>query len=152
VVRAILTPGAPTPVGPYSQALVHDGLVFASGQIPLDPKTGALVGGAIEAQAERVLENLRAVLDAAGSGLAHVLRTTVYVTDLSSFARINAVYARYFDASPQPARATVQVAALPLGSQIEIDAIAAVRPKRTRQKRAARPRAKRASAGSTRSR
>jgi 2-iminobutanoate/2-iminopropanoate deaminase len=150
-VRAILTPGAPTPVGPYTQAIVHDGLVFASGQIPLDPQTGALVAGEIEAQAERVLENLRAVLEAAGSGLGQVLRTTVYLTDLALFARMNRVYARYFDAPPPPARATVQVAALPLGAQIEIDAVAALRPKR-RAKQKARPRAKRASAGSRRSR
>jgi 2-iminobutanoate/2-iminopropanoate deaminase len=122
--RAILTPGAPKPVGPYCQAVVHGDLVFASGQIPLDPATGALVGGPIEAQAERVLMNLRAVLEAAGSDLSRVLRTTVYVTDLSLFARVNAVYARFFATSPQPARATVQVAALPLGALIEIDAIA----------------------------
>jgi 2-iminobutanoate/2-iminopropanoate deaminase len=125
-VRAILTESAPTPVGPYSQAVVHGDQVFASGQIPLDPSSGALVEGPIEAQAERVLENLRAVLEAAGSGMSHVLRTTVYVTDLSLFARINAVYARYFSASPKPARATVQVAALPLGALIEIDAVAAL--------------------------
>jgi 2-iminobutanoate/2-iminopropanoate deaminase len=140
-VRAVLTPDAPTPVGPYSQAIVHGELVFASGQIPLDPKGGKLVPGEIEAQTERVLDNLRAVLEAAGSSLAQVVRTTVYVTDLSLFARINAVYARYFDAAPQPARATVQVAALPLGSQVEIDAVALI----------AKPRAKRASAGSRRS-
>ena len=124
--RATLTASAPLPVGPYSQAVVHGDLVFASGQIPLDPRSGALVGGPIEAQAERALENLRAVLEAAGSGMAHVLRTTVYVTDLSLFARVNAVYARYFSASPQPARATLQVAALPLGALIEIDAIASL--------------------------
>lgn len=124
--RATLTASAPSPVGPYSQAIVHGDLVFASGQIPLDPSSGKLVDGAIEAQAERALENLRAVLEASGSGLARVLRTTVYVTDLSLFARVNAVYARYFAAAPQPARATVQVAALPLGALIEIDAVAAV--------------------------
>jgi 2-iminobutanoate/2-iminopropanoate deaminase len=127
-VQGVLTRAAPTPVGPYSQAVVHAGLVFASGQIPLDPHTGALVAGPIEVQTERVLENLRAVLEAAGSGLERVLRTTVYVTDLSLFARVNAVYARTFTGSPQPARATVQVAALPLGALIEIDAIAALAP------------------------
>lgn len=125
--RAILTEAAPLPVGPYSQAIVHGELVFASGQIPLDPRTGALVTGTIEAQADRVLENLRAVLEAAGSGMPHVLRTTVYVTDLSLFARINAVYARHFSGAPHPARATIQVAALPLGALIEIDAVAALR-------------------------
>ena len=140
--KAILTPDAPTPVGPYSQAIVHGELVFASGQIPLDPQSGKLVPGEIEAQTERVLDNLRAVLEAAGSSLAQVLRTTVYVTDLALFARINAVYARYFESAPQPARATVQVAALPLGSQVEIDAVALI---------AKRRRAKKASAGSRRS-
>ena len=115
---------APAPVGPYSQAVAHAGLVFASGQIPLDPRTGKLVPGEIEAQTEQVIANLAAVLDAAGSGLARVVKTTVYVTDLALFARINAVYARHFTGSVPPARATVQVAALPLGAAIEIDAIA----------------------------
>lgn len=123
-VHAVTTGAAPAPVGPYSQAIVCDGFVFASGQIPLDPRDGKLVAGDIEAQTERVLENLRAVLDAAGSGLAQVVRTTVYVTDLSLFARVNQVYARFFASDPAPARATVQVAALPLGAQVEIDAIA----------------------------
>jgi 2-iminobutanoate/2-iminopropanoate deaminase len=125
-VRAIETAAAPLPVGPYSQAVVHGEWVFASGQIPLDPETGKLVAGPIEAQVERAIANLRAVLEAAGSSLSQVLRTTVYVTDLSLFARVNAVYARHFDSSPPPARATLQVAALPLGALIEIDAIAAL--------------------------
>ena len=115
---------APAPVGPYSQAVSHAGWVFASGQIPLDPRTGAIAPGDIEAQTERVIANLAAVLEAAGSSLARVVKTTVYVTDLSQFARINAVYARYFSAPVPPARATVQVAALPLGAAVEIDAIA----------------------------
>ena len=115
---------APAPVGPYSQAVAHAGLVFASGQIPLDPRTGKLVPGEIEAQTERVIANLAAVLEAAGSSLACVVKTTVYVTDLALFARINAVYARHFTGRVPPARATVQVAALPLGAAIEIDAIA----------------------------
>lgn len=115
---------APAPVGPYSQAVAHAGLVFASGQIPLDPRTGKLVPGEIEAQTERVIANLAAVLEAAGSSLARVVKTTVYVTDLALFARINAVYARHFTGRVPPARATVQVAALPLGAAIEIDAIA----------------------------
>ena len=122
--RAVVSDAAPTPVGPYSQAVICDGFVFASGQIPIDPRSGALVEGDIEAQTERVLENLRAVLDAAGAGLERVVRTTVYVTDLSAFARVNRVYARFFPGEPAPARATVQVAALPLGAQVEIDAIA----------------------------
>ena len=122
--RAVLTAGAPQPVGPYSQAVVTDGLVFASGQIPLDPASGRLVAGEIEAQAERVLENLGQVLAAAGSSLDRVVRTSLYLVDLSLFPRVNAVYARYFGAEPKPARTTVQVAALPLGAQLEIDAIA----------------------------
>ena len=115
---------APTPVGPYSQAVSHAEWVFASGQIPLDPRTGARVEGDIEAQTEQVIANLRAVLEAADSSLARVVKTTVYVTDLALFARINAVYARHFTGPVPPARATVQVAALPLGAAIEIDAIA----------------------------
>ncbi len=100
--------------------------MFASGQIPLDPASGALVEGEIEDQTRRVLENLSAVLVEAGASLERVLRTTVYVTDLALFPRINAVYAEFFTSTPAPARATVQVAALPLGARVEIDAIAAV--------------------------
>ena len=122
--REVRTDAAPKPVGPYSQAIVHAGLVFASGQIPLDPSTGKLVEGEIEAETERVLENLAAVLEAAGSSLVRVLRTTVYLTDLSLFARMNAVYAKHFTGDPKPARSTVQAAALPLGARIEIDVIA----------------------------
>jgi 2-iminobutanoate/2-iminopropanoate deaminase len=124
VKRVVLSSAAPAPVGPYSQAVVAGGLVFASGQIPLDPASGRLVPGEIEAQAERVLENLRAVLEAAGASLDRVVKTTVYLTDLALFPRMNAVYARYFTADPKPARSTVQVAALPLGAEVEIDAIA----------------------------
>ena len=122
--KAVKTDGAPAPVGPYSQAVVHQGLVFASGQIPLDPQSGELVAGSIEDQTTRVIANLRAVIEAAGSDLTRVVRTTVYVTDLSLFARVNAVYAAHFTGTPAPARATVEVAALPLGAQVEIDAIA----------------------------
>jgi 2-iminobutanoate/2-iminopropanoate deaminase len=123
----VLTPGAPAPVGPYSQAIVAGGFVFASGQIPLDPASGKLVEGEFEAQVERVLDNLRAVLEAAGASLDAVVRTNVFLTDLSLFPRMNAVYGRYFTADPKPARSTIGVAALPLGSRIEIEAIAAVR-------------------------
>ena len=122
--RVVLTSAAPAPVGPYSQAVVAGGLVFASGQIPLDPASGRLVSGEIEAQAERVLENLRAVLEAAGASLNQVVKTTVYLTDLALFPRMNAIYARYFGADPKPARTTIQAAALPLGAEVEIDAIA----------------------------
>lgn len=124
--NAVLTPAAPAPVGPYSQAIVHAGLVYVSGQIPLDPATGEVVSGDIEAQTERVLESLSAVLEAAGSNLDAILRTTIYLTDLSLFARVNAVYARYMRDTEPPARATVGVAALPLGVGVEIDAIAVV--------------------------
>ncbi|MBW2417511.1 MAG: reactive intermediate/imine deaminase [Deltaproteobacteria bacterium] len=124
--REVRTIGAPEPVGPYSQAVVLDGIVFLSGQIPLDPESGEMVGGEIEDQARRVLANLRAVLEAAGSSMAQVLKTTVYLTDLSLFPRVNAVYAEHFGSDPAPARATVEVSALPLGAGIEIDAIARV--------------------------
>ena len=124
--RAVVTDDAPAPVGPYSQAVVHGDLLYASGQIPLDPATGKLVEGGIEAQTERVLANLTAVLAAGGASLGDVVRTTIYLTDLSLFARVNEVYARHFTSEPAPARATVGVAALPLGAEVEIDAIAAL--------------------------
>jgi len=126
-VREIRSERAPDPVGPYSQAIEHGGLVFASGQIPLDPATGELVGGEIEQQTEQVLKNLAEVLAAAGTSLDRVLRTTVYLVDLALFPRVNAVYAEHFTSEPQPARATVQVAALPLGAEVEIDAVATTR-------------------------
>jgi len=120
----VRTAEAPAPVGPYSQAIRAGGWVFASGQIPLDPATGELVAGEIEDEARQVLANLAAVLQAAGSGLEHVVKATVYLTDLSLFPRVNAVYAEAFDTDPAPARVTVGVAALPLGAGVEIDAIA----------------------------
>ena len=125
-VKEIRTEGAPEPVGPYSQAVVHGGLLYASGQIPIDPATNALVEGDIETQTEQIFANLRAVLKAAGTSLDRVLRATVYLTDLSQFSRVNAVYARHLRGDPKPARATLQAAALPLGAQVEIDVIAAV--------------------------
>jgi 2-iminobutanoate/2-iminopropanoate deaminase len=125
--RAVLTPGAPAPVGPYSQAIVAGGFVFASGQIPLDPVSGKPIEGEFEAQVERVLDNLRAVLEAAGASLDSVVRTNVFLTDLALFPRMNAVYGRYFTADPKPARSTIGVAALPLGARVEIEAIAALR-------------------------
>ncbi len=122
--KEVRTDAAPAPVGPYSQAIQANGLIFASGQIPLDPATGKLVEGEIEAQAERVIANLRAVLEAGGSSLEQVVRTTVYLVDLSLFPRVNEIYAKHFTGDPSPARATVEVAGLPLGVGIEIDAIA----------------------------
>ena len=151
--RVVRTDKVPPARVPLSQAIKVGDWIFASGQLGTDPATGHLAKGGIKAETRQVCENLKAVLEASGSGLAHVLRTTVYLTDLSLFARMNRVYARYFDAPPAPARATVQVAALPLGSQIEIDAVAAIKRKsRPKPKAKARPRAKRASAGSRRSR
>jgi 2-iminobutanoate/2-iminopropanoate deaminase len=122
--REVKSAAAPDPVGPYSQAVTDGNLLFASGQIPIDPSTGAIVPGEIEDETRQVIANLGAVLEAGGSSLAQVLKATVYVTDLSLFARINAVYAEHFTGDPPPARATVQVAALPLGARVEIDAIA----------------------------
>ena len=119
----IATEKAPGAVGPYSQAVRTDQLIFTAGQIPLDPTTGKLVEGPIEDQTRRVLDNLSAVLEAAGSGLDRVVKMTVFMTDLGNFQRMNAVYAEYFPASP-PARSAVQVAALPLGADIEMEAVA----------------------------
>ena len=124
--KSVTSPRAPAPVGPYSQAVAHEGLLFVSGQIALDPEGGEMVLGGVEAEALQVIANLRAILEEAGTSLGRVLRATVYVTDLSHFALVNAVYARHFTGDPPPARATVQVAALPLGAQVEIDAIAAL--------------------------
>jgi len=123
-VKEVRTGAAPAPVGPYSQAVECGNWIFLSGQIPLDPETNLLVEGEIEEQTEQVLANLRAVLEAAGCSLDHVVRTTIYLVDLGLFPRVNAVYARHFTAEPRPARATVGVAALPLGAGVEIDAIA----------------------------
>jgi 2-iminobutanoate/2-iminopropanoate deaminase len=116
---------APRAIGPYSQAVqVPAGtLTFLSGQVPLDPKSGELLQGDIAQQTQRVMENLSAVLKAAGLSFAQVVRCTIYLTDLNDFAEVNAVYGRYFESAP-PARATVQVAALPKGARVEIDAIA----------------------------
>lgn len=122
----IRTEGAPAPVGPYSQAIRAGDLVFASGQIPLDPDSGKIVGGEIEDEARQALANLAAVLAAAGSGLERVVKATVYLTDLSLFPRVNVVYAEAFKFDPAPARVTVGVASLPLGAHVEIDAIALV--------------------------
>ena len=121
---AIHTGRAPRPVGPYSQAVVAGDWIFVSGQIPLDPESGSMVEGEIEAQTERVLANLRAVLETAGASLADVVRTTVFLADLADFQGMNAVYARHFSTSPFPARSTIQAARLPLGARVEIDAIA----------------------------
>jgi 2-iminobutanoate/2-iminopropanoate deaminase len=123
--KPIATADAPAAIGPYSQAVRAGSTIYLSGQIPLDPKTGDMVAGDVSAQAERVMKNLGAVLAAAGCDFAHVVKTTIYLTDMKSFADVNAVYAKYFSGT-FPARATVQVAALPRGAQVEIDAVAVV--------------------------
>ena len=120
---AISTNDAPKAIGPYSQAVRAGSLVFLSGQIPLDPKTGELVSGTIEQETERVLDNLAAVLAAAGCSFANVVRTTIFLVDLGDFQTVNATYGKRFS-GVFPARATVQVAALPRGCRVEIDAIA----------------------------
>ncbi len=122
--RAVTTEHAPAAIGPYSQAIVAGDLVFCSGQIALDPTTGALVQGGVAAQAERVMENLKAVLGAAGSSLGHAVRCTVFLADMADFAAVNEVYARYFADSTPPSRATVAVRELPKGAAVEIDCIA----------------------------
>ncbi len=121
--QAIATNGAPAAIGPYSQAIVVDGLVFCSGQLGLDPVTGSVVDGGVGAQAERSLHNLSAVLDAAGLGWADVVKTTIFLADIADFAEVNAIYGRFMP-DPPPARSTVQVAALPKGGLVEIEAIA----------------------------
>lgn len=121
----VRTDRAPAAIGPYAQAVRCGGFLFCSGQIPLDPETGKIVPGGIEAQTERVLRNLEAVLVAGGSALRSVVKTTVYLADLGDFAAMNAVYARFFPGDP-PARATIQAAALPAGARVEIDAVASV--------------------------
>ena len=122
--RAISTEGAPKAVGPYSQAITANGFVFLSGQIPLDPSTGKLIeSDAIGDHVRRVMDNLRAVLEAAGTDLSRAVKATIYVTDMRDFPEINKAYASYFQSVP-PARATVQVSSLPLGARVEIDLVA----------------------------
>jgi len=125
VPEAINTEAAPAPVGPYNQAVKAGGLLFCSGQIALDPATGGMVGdGEVEAETRQVLANLAAVLAAAGCTAQQVVRTTVFLADLADFAAVNRIYAETFGAGVSPARACVQVAALPKGARVEIDCIA----------------------------
>ncbi|MCZ2077145.1 MAG: RidA family protein [Bryobacteraceae bacterium] len=121
--KTVATDDAPKAIGPYSQAVIHDGTIYLSGQIPLDPVTGQVVEGDVAAQTERVLDNIKAVLAACGSSLDLVVKTTVFLKDLGAFSKFNEVYARYFPENP-PARSTVEVARLPRDVQVEIDAIA----------------------------
>ncbi len=121
----VAAPGAPKAIGPYSQAVIVDGIVYTAGQIALDPKTNEVAGRTTAEQTDQVLKNLAAVLSAAGSGLSLVIKTTVYLVDLADFPAMNEVYARHFG-SHKPARSTIQAVALPKGVRIEIDAVARV--------------------------
>jgi len=124
--QIITTPHAPAAIGPYSQAVVHNGVVYCSGQVALDPATGAILHGNVAEQTQLTLQNLGAVLEAAGSGFDQALRLTVYLKDMNDFGTVNEVYSAFFEAAP-PARACVEVARLPKDVLVEIDAIAAVR-------------------------
>lgn len=123
--QAIASDQAPKAIGPYSQAIKAGSLLFVSGQIPLDPATGAMVEGGIDAQTHRVFANLKAILEAAGASFDNVVRTTVYLADMNDFGTVNEIYGTYFS-SPAPARATVQAARLPKDSRVEIDIIAVI--------------------------
>jgi 2-iminobutanoate/2-iminopropanoate deaminase len=123
--RVVSTDAAPKAIGPYSQAVIASGFAFLSGQIPLNPATNTLMEGDIAAQTERVMENLKAVLESCGSSLDQVVKTTVFLKDMGEFAKMNEVYGRYFTSNP-PARATVEVARLPRDVRVEIECIAKV--------------------------
>ena len=123
--KIIATDNAPKAIGPYSQAVIHNGLAYLSGQIPLDPATNTMVEGGIEVQTERVMENLKGLLEACGSSLENVVKTTVFIKDMGEFAKMNEVYGRYFTTNP-PARATVEAARLPRDVRVEIECIAIV--------------------------
>jgi len=120
--KIIVTPQAPKPIGPYSAGIRHQGYVFTAGQIGIDPQTNEMVAGGIEAETRQVLSNLKNILEAGGSSISQVIKTTVYLRDMADFAAMNAIYATYFDKEP-PARTTVQVAGLPKGAALEIEAI-----------------------------
>lgn len=119
------TDRGPKPIGPYSQAIKSGGLIFLSGQVALDPKSGELIGGDIRQQTERTLNNIKAILEAAGANMHHVVKSTVFLKDLNDFAAMNEIYGRYFTSAP-PARSTVQVAKLPKDALVEIEIVAAV--------------------------
>ncbi|BDD89360.1 RidA family protein [Desulfofustis limnaeus] len=121
--QAITTDSAPRAIGPYSQAIKAGSLLFISGQLPIDPESGTLLNGSIEEQTKRIMVNLKSVVEAAGGRLDDLVKTTIFLTDLNSFAQVNQAYATFFS-GPPPARSTVQVAALPLGSPVEIEAVA----------------------------
>jgi 2-iminobutanoate/2-iminopropanoate deaminase len=122
---AIHTSGAPSAIAPYSQGIRHGGLLYTCGQIALDPATGKLVEGDVVDQAHQVLKNLQAVVEAGGSSMNRVIKTTVYLADMADYPRVNAIYLQYFPEAPRPARSAVAVAGLPLGALLEIDCVAA---------------------------
>jgi 2-iminobutanoate/2-iminopropanoate deaminase len=121
---AVLTDKAPQPIGPYSQAVKVNGFIYLSGQVAIDPRSNEFAGGGIAQQTERVMENIRAVLEAGGSSLGHAVKTTVFLKDMGDFAAMNEVYAGYFRTGAPPARSTVQVARLPKDALVEIEVIA----------------------------
>jgi len=121
--KIISSPQAPKAIGPYSQAIEIEGFIFTSGILPMDPVTGEIFGGDVKSQTELVLKNMENIIKAAGAQMKHVIKTTVYVTDLTSFAEMNATYESFFKENP-PARTTVQVAALPKGAYVQIEAVA----------------------------
>jgi 2-iminobutanoate/2-iminopropanoate deaminase len=121
----ILSDRGPKPIGPYSQAVRVNGFLFVSGQIALDPRTGEMIAGDVRQQTERVMENVKGIVEAAGSKMAHVVKTTVFLKDINDFAAMNEVYARYFAAVP-PARSTVEVARLPKDALVEIEVVASI--------------------------
>jgi 2-iminobutanoate/2-iminopropanoate deaminase len=126
--KQVQTDKAPKAIGPYSQAIIANGFVFCSGQIPIDPATGNLINGTIEEETRQVLKNLGAVLEAAGSSYDDVVKTTVFLQDMNDFAKMNAVYGEFFKMpAPSPARATVQAARLPKDVKVEIEAVALVK-------------------------
>ena len=122
--NVVTTDRGPKPIGPYSQAIKANGFIYLSGQVALDPKTGEIAGAEIRQQTERVLENIKGILEAAGGNLHHVIKTTVFLKDMNDFPTMNEVYARYFTSAP-PARSTVQVSRLPKDALVEIEVIAA---------------------------
>jgi len=124
--KIIQTQDAPAPIGPYNQAVLHGNLLFTSGQIALNPKTGELVLESIEAETKQVMENMKAVLHAAGMDFSHVLKTSIFISDMGNFSKINSVYATYFEEENAPARETVEVANLPKYVNVEISMIASL--------------------------
>jgi 2-iminobutanoate/2-iminopropanoate deaminase len=124
--KRIQTEHAPAAIGPYSQGIVINNMIYTAGQVAIDPKEGKLIDGGIEEQTRQALENIKAVLEAAGTSLDNVVKTTVFLTYMGNFAAMNTIYGQYFNADPPPARTTIQVAGLPLGAMIEIECVAAL--------------------------